>query len=297
MEDRTNEGRIGSLEGDSVLRRANTALIRYPRFKELHEKIRRCQELSKIAGEPQCLSLEGAPGAGKTTLIRDYAAAFPREDTASGTRVPILYLEMPSPATVKGVAAAMLGALRDPAADRGPLWSMNSRLVKLIVACRVEFVILDDIQHLIDSETDRVLEQVSNWLKVLIKETGAPFLIVGIEDTIERILDLNPQLSRLFAARETLKPFAWDEADEKAAVELGMFVRYAEEAIGMELSKERPRRDMLHRLYYATDGIVGNLMNLLRNAMLLAREQGRNELDLAALAAAFQERLAVHLKN
>jgi hypothetical protein len=42
---------------DEHLVRAHTALIRYPRFKELHQAIRMCATLSETAGEPQCMAL------------------------------------------------------------------------------------------------------------------------------------------------------------------------------------------------------------------------------------------------
>ncbi len=58
--------------------KANAALVRYPRFNELHQDIRLCQEMSKIAGEPQCMILEGIAGAGKSTLVKNYSAAFSR---------------------------------------------------------------------------------------------------------------------------------------------------------------------------------------------------------------------------
>src|SRR5258708_26672816 len=98
-------------DNDSILARANSALIRYPLFKELHEDIQRCQRLSRLAGEPQCMCLEGVTGAGKTTLVRDYAAQFSRTEEEYGFRVPVFYLETPSPVTVKGMAAAMLEKL------------------------------------------------------------------------------------------------------------------------------------------------------------------------------------------
>lgn len=298
MEVQPTETKTAAAGGpDWGLLRANAALIRHPRFRELHREIRRCQDLSKIAGEPQCMSLEGTMGAGKSTLVKDYAAAFPRRETDDGAIIPVLYVETPYPATPKGVAAEMLGALRDPAAEKGPLWSMNFRLKGFTHDCQVELVILDDIHHLIDRVVDRVLVDVSEWLKVLIKNTGIPFLIVGLDGTVQRILDLNPQLSRLFAAREKLAPFAWDEGREETVREFSFFVQYAEEALGMHLSGELSRRDMLRRLHYATNGIVGNLMNLLREAHLEARERGREELDLAVIAAAFRKRLAEHVKK
>ena len=279
------------------LTQANTALIRYPRFKALHQDMRECQELSRLSNEPCCLSLEGVTGAGKSTLVRDYAALFPRAEEPSGTRVPVFYVETPSPVTVKGMAATMLAQLGDPAAHYGALWAMNFRLVRLMKACQVELVILDDFHHLIDKETNRILEQVSDWLKVLIKETNIPFLVVGIEGKVERILDANAQLSRLFAARQTLAPFRYDQTDEASLQEFARFVHYAEQALTIELPETLPRLELLSRLHVATRGVVGNLMNLLRYAAWLTHQQQQKQIALPTLAAAFDKRLSKHLKG
>ncbi len=275
---------------------AHSALIRYPRFKELHEEIERCQQLSRLAGEPHCIALEGVTGAGKSTLVKSYAQSFQRSETADGARLPVLYLEVPSPATVKGVAAAMLMQLGDPGATKGTLWSMNERVILFIKACGVQLVIWDDFHHLFDSETERVLARVSDWLKVLIKETGIPFLVVGIEGKVDLILEANSQLSRLFAARETLEPFAWNAAVRDTIRELSRFVHYAEQAIGVPLAPAPPRVEWLYRLHYATGGVIGNVMNLLRYAALLAQQRARTELDLALLSRAFQQRLQKHMR-
>jgi hypothetical protein len=281
----------------SLLAQANTALIRYPRFKALHNDIRECQEMSQLANEPQCMSLEGVTGAGKSTLVRDYVALFPRIEQTDGTRIPIFYAETPSPVTVKGMAATLLAHLGDPAAHQGTLWTMNFRLIRLMMDCQVELVILDDFHHLIDKETNRILEQVSDWLKVLIKETGIPFLVVGIEGKVERILEANAQLSRLFAVRQTLEPFRCDPSDETSIQEFARFVQYAEQVIGVPLPVTLSRLELLHRLHYATEGVVGNLMNLLRYAAWLTRQSNQEAITLATLASAFDKRLAKHVKK
>jgi hypothetical protein len=132
---------------------------------------------------------------------------------------------------------------------------------------------------------------------VLIKETALPFLVVGIEDPLEQILDVNPQFPRLFAAREELEPFEWDLADEACVCEFAQFVTYAEEAIGITLPDDLPRMELLYRLHYATAGVVGNLMNLLRFAAMIAQEKKVDTLDLSTLALAFDRRLSRHLKG
>ena len=172
---------------------------------------------------------------------------------------------------------------------------MNSRLIQYIRLCKVQLVILDDFHHLIDKETNRVLETVSDWLKVLIKETNVPFLVVGIEGRVEQILRANSQLSRLFAVRERLEPFQWNPTDETTIKEFASFIKYVEKGVGISLSDELPRAELLHRLHYATDGVVGNVMNLIRFAALLAQEQEVETLTLSILSQAFAKRLHKHL--
>ncbi|OGO16773.1 MAG: hypothetical protein A2Z14_05635 [Chloroflexi bacterium RBG_16_48_8] len=277
--------------------RANATLIRYPRFTRLQGDIQLCCDLSKVAGEPQCMILEGCTGTGKSTLVKSFAANYPRYETASGTKIPVFYLETPSPVTVKGMAARLLEVLGDPGAHHGTLWSMNARLIHFLRACEVQLVILDDFHHLIDRETNRVLDKVSDWLKVLIKEANVPFLVVGLEGTVRRILDSNPQLSRLFAIRQTLQPFQWDEQQPEGMQEFAAFVAFAESRIGVHLTSEIERKELLHRLHTASNGVLGNVMNLLRYSVVLAQQRQTDLLTLEILAAAYDLRLAEHVRK
>ena len=136
---------------------AGTTLIRYPRLKELHQAIQLCAVLSEAAGEPQCMALMGVTGAGKSTVARTYAQAFPRTETNHGARIPVVYLETPSPATIKSVAATALRQLGDPRAASGTLWSMDARLVHFLRECQVRLVIMDDFHHLFDEESQEVM--------------------------------------------------------------------------------------------------------------------------------------------
>jgi thymidylate kinase len=275
--------------------KASNGLIRYPRFNELHDDILLCREGTAQAGEPSCMVLEGVSGAGKSTLVKSYAESFPRYEAKDGSRIPVFYLETPSPVTVKGMAAHMLMELGDPGAHKGTLQMMNARLIHYLRVCEVELVILDDFHHLIDSETNRIMAQVSDWLKVLIKETGIPFLVVGIENSVERILKANQQLSRLFAVRETLLPFSMDTKEESKAFE--RFLEYAQMAVEMEIWHKLSNNDFLLRMYSATNGVVANVMNLLRFSKLLAEKKDERVITLETLDDAFNKRLQRHISR
>lgn len=282
---------------DDALERAHAALISYPQFKSLHRDIKQCQQLSKIAGEPQCMSLEGVPGAGKSTLAKVYARAFPRVDTVDRTLVPVFYVQTPSPVTIKGMAVRMLEKLGDPGFKRVSSRAdvLDTRLVNLIIASKVELVILDDFHHLIDKKTHRVLEAVSDWLKVLIKEAEVPFLVVGIEGQVKEILKANAQLSRLFAIRETLRPFQWDTQKPNTIKDFAQFIALAETTVQMPLTTEIRRTQLLFRIYYSTRGVVGNIMNLMRTAQFHAINRKSPSIELCDFSQAFQQHLAEHL--
>ncbi len=240
------------------------------------------------------MSLAGPSGAGKSTLVRGYAEAFPRTITQTRTIVPVLYVETPSPVTVKSMCSNMLDALGDPVAFKGTQANMNHRLIGFIQDCDDELIILDEFHHLIDSETNRILEKVSDWLKSLIKKTGKPFLVVGIEGKVEIILRTNSQLSRLFPIREKILPLVYEPTKENEFVQ---FVVHAEKGLGMQLTNTMPRAELLYRLHYASDGIIGHIMNLMRYATLHAGNEGHEMIEEVDLRCAFERRIANVLWN
>lgn len=275
---------------------SNGRIIHHPRFQELQNRIADCLAATAEYDEPECLCLMGATGVGKTTLVRHYAAAFPRYETESGTRSPVLYLETPHPITVKGMTSALLDALGDPRAFKGTQPEMNTRLQNFLADCGVRLVILDDFHHLIDKNTNRVLRDVSEWLKVLIKNSRVVFLVVGIEGEVERILNANKQLSRLFV-REYLLPFRWQPDDPNSIVEFAQLLSYVQSALDVRLADAEPLPVLLYRIHLATDGVMSNIMYLFRQAKRIQGRGGTDDepLTLDILAAAYRQRLQAHV--
>jgi GTPase SAR1 family protein len=268
-------------------------IVIYPRIAEISRKIDRCRRLTAMTGEPHCLAIVGATGAGKTSLVLHYASKYPRTDDQYGTNVPVFYVAAPSPITVKGASAEMLRVLGDPAWNRGRQWEMNDRLRHLLKACGTELVIIDEVQHLIDAKTKRVVEKVSEWLKSLIKSVGIPFVIVGIAGQVEPILKTNAQLRRLFSVTAELAPFTWNyndtEADEN--VEFAEFVMRIARSTSLTIPDGDPT-ELFYRIHYATDGVVANVTSLLFYAAVEAEVQDAKTLDLSLLTIAFNEQLA-----
>jgi len=276
---------------DLLLQIENIRVL-YPRWQRIAAEIGRCHELGPLAAEPPCLLVVGPTGAGKSTLVASYARQYPPLPTETGLSYPVVRATIPSPATIKALATTLLAALGDPQASRGTVGSMTYRLTRFFRDCAVELLILDELQHFRDRDNRKVLENASNWLKTLIKETGVACVLVGLQGEAEEVVRLNPQLARLFGDPYVLAPFGWDERRPETVQEFIAFLLLLEGALPLAERPDLASLGMARRLYLASGGVMAYLMELIRRATYLAITQGHLSLDRATLARAFDQRLA-----
>jgi Cdc6-like AAA superfamily ATPase len=285
--------------------------IQYYEYEQIVKELGRCVRATRQFKEPHCLALEGVTGAGKTHLVEQQVRDNPPFEDENGTTIPILHIKVPSIVTVYQLSRHILRVLDDPLADTlDDPNEINDRVDGLISDCVSEYVILDDIQHVLNIDTTKQRQRVSDWLKVRIKNTKKPFVIIGIEGSVEDILKENKQLSRLFASRKKIEPFPLSSTRGKAGKEdaalyleqlskFDFFVRRAERLVEVKLTEEIARDELLFRFHYATNGVVGNMMNLLRYAWVVADEaEKKTEIaTLSILSEAYQNRMKEHLKD
>lgn len=265
-------------------------IINYPRFLDVIEKIEYCRKMSKFSSEPECLYVGGTTGAGKTTVCREYVKRNPRIEEGEITKVPVLMATIPSPATEKGMVTKILNAIGDPLAETGSKAVQTIRLMKFIDKCEVELIILDEFQHFIDRDSEKVLRTVTDWLKVLIEDTGVPLVLLGLNGVAhvnhaEIIFDSNPQLSRRFAHRHTLEPFKF--CNTKEIEEFRKFLYIIDRSLPLEKWSGLADTDMAARFYYASDGLVAYLMKLIKRGTSIALERHMECLSNDILAEAF----------
>ncbi len=284
--------RPASTVSPAVRKQIESIRVAYPRWQGIVEEIGRCQEWGPVAAEPPCLLVVGPTGAGKSTLVETYAQEHPAVLTESGITYPVVRATIPTPATIKALAMVLLAALGDPRATSGTVGAMTYRLTHYFRDCKVELLILDELQHFRDRDNRRVLENASNWLKTLIKETGVACVLVGLQGEAEEVVRLNPQLARLFGAPHVLLPFAWEERRPETVREFVACLTLLEGALPLAERPDLSGLGMARRLHAASGGVMAYLMELLRGATYLALTEGRVTLDLDVLGRAFEQRLA-----
>jgi len=142
-------------------------------------------------------------GMGKTTVVEHLIAQFPVRHTPDGELAPIFYTNIQAPVTLRQTVIDMLEKTGDLAIERVAEAQLRNRLVRRLRSRGVQMVIIDDV-HNLAYEKDALIAVVAHWLKSLIKELRVPFVIVGIEGEVEKILRSNKD--RTYAVERGFQP-------------------------------------------------------------------------------------------
>jgi Cdc6-like AAA superfamily ATPase len=254
-----------------------------------------CVAKSQFYREPIGSLLLAEGGMGKTTVCNVIVSRFPKtneqDDNFERTIVPAFYFEIPSPATVKSVAASMLEAL---GADRPLSGSsanfMTDRLCKLLGKSKTILVFADEFHNLFSygGRSTKINTLVCNWIKWMVNYTKISFCLVGRPDFASFLLS-DSQLTRRFPMHFQLKPLSAGDQDGP-----GTLVPFVAET--MQQAKHRlqldsvPSMDTLYsatQMYAATGGSPSFVIALVKEAVLNALESGTATVTLENFAAAW----------
>ncbi|MRX71970.1 AAA family ATPase [Bacillus lacus] len=260
--------------------------IAHPRFKKALDLIKRCHDSSSISDDPRCMLITGPSGSGKSTIFETYRQ-FNDKIIYESTRTKrvVLWAEIPSPTRISTFLETMLEQLGDPAPTRGTIGNKNHRLVNLIKDCRVELIMLDEFQHFVNTENQKVNYEVADCFKSLINRTKVPVVLFGLDDA-KTVLECNPQLKRRFSMRYSIPPFGYEEENRKK--EFRMLMKQLDNLLPFEQLAGLENPEFADRIMTATGGVMNSIMKLIKEAALIALEQEKEQIEMIDMAKAYQ---------
>lgn len=269
-----------SLDKDPL---SNKYLVDHPYFKGARDVLRSCYDSFGKTPDPRCVPILGPSGCGKSTAIDKFLKELHVESSESSQR-PVLVVETPSNPTVKTLASAVLNTIGDPLYSRGTEIQMTVRILGLLANLGTRLLVFDEMQNLIDRDSDKLNYKASDWLKSLINKSNIPTVIVGLERTEELFL-VNEQLRRRFREAYVMKPFGWNNPDSNKNL-IG-FLKVLQQKLPFSSDMMLYSEEMAYRFYCATAGLVGYIMAIIREAENLARESGSTFINKDHLAKAY----------
>eukprot|EP01037_Dinobryon_pediforme_P031753 gene31753-36394_t len=151
--------------------------VSHPMLRSAIDGLSDCVSWSAVSAEPRGALLTGIGGAGKTTVCKAILKRFPALDIVEGDSairtVPAFYASVPSPSTIRSLAASLLVSIGDPLSPKGSAASLTTRLAHLLKVCRTQMILLDEFHNLLAEAAagQPHANRVCNWLRTLINET------------------------------------------------------------------------------------------------------------------------------
>jgi type II secretory pathway predicted ATPase ExeA len=259
-------------------------VISHPMYSFILSQIEEIHFNSKDSVDPDSLFLSGEAGVGKSTVLEAYADRFPKEIIDNTTVIPILYTKVPVGATPKSVASQLLYSLGDPAYDKGTEISQTSRLLHFIKRCKVELILIDEFQHLLDRETKHILNKASDWVKSFCDDAGVPIILCGYPES-KKIFKHNEQLDRRFLNKEKMEAFQYYTKEEQ--IEFRVFLKSLDERLPFVEKSSLAVKQLADKMYYASKGIPSHVKAVVLEATGLAAKSGSDLIDENHLYDAF----------
>lgn len=280
----------------SAISMLDKLVVQHPDFSTAFTGINECVLKTEFYKEPMGSLLLAEGGMGKTTTCRaimsSMSSTTKRSATFETTIIPAFYAEIPSPATVKTVAASMLAQLHDPNPLAGNTAQLTIRLCRLLERCETKLVFLDELHNLLDTTktTTRINNNVCNWIKSIVNNTSVSFCLVGLPE-FAPILSIDSQLSRRFPLHfklNKLTPGTLDTAGTLPPFLQEVFDQ-AKNILSLRSTPNFSNELMVNQVYAATSGNPSFIMSLIKESLFIALSNNDNSITKEYLALAWDK--------
>ncbi|WP_159879070.1 TniB family NTP-binding protein [Aquitalea denitrificans] len=261
----------------------------FPAFDEAYRRIIRTHKMALAGNRPRHLMILGPSGAGKSSVLEEYVRYFPVIEETEFRRIPVLRVEIKSSPTVRSVAEDILKTMGIPMAYRGTVNEKTDRVISSLQKLKVELLMLDEVQHLLGSSKRSFgSNNETEWLKTLLNQIEIPVVLAGLPYA-QALLSTNEQLRRRLDGVCNLTPFSVE--DEDTAADFAGVISWFDSEVHDGQPIGLHEGDMLYRLFYATNGLIGYLSKLLIGAMEIRLEHGQRRIEPWMLEQSFSQNL------
>lgn len=280
--------KICSLSYEEKLKYMDELRIYYPKLNQVLSLVEECQQSTDLYERPLCMRISGPSGSGKTTIVKIHHKKYPDIDTPTGVEKTVLYSRIPCPAYIGGLASKILYDLGDPFYAKSSRMTLRTqRLYKLLKACKVKIIFLDEVQHLVDRNSQKLLRDSSDWFKELIDETNISVIFLGMPDS-NKIFIENEQLSNRVRLVESIQPFAYDDIFRK-------FLYLFDLSLPLKDLSGFANPDLSKRIHKSTNGLIKNIRDLIVESAKFAILNNSNRITMPMLAQSYDKILSSRL--
>lgn len=221
----------------------------------------------------QSCRLVGASRTGKTVACEAYTLRNkPKQKGRQTPIVSVVYIMPPSKCGPKDFFKEIIECLRYQAV-KGTVSDFRSRAMEVLKACEVEMLIIDEADRL-KPETFPDVRDINDKLQIAV-------VLVGT-DRLDAVIKRDEQVYNRFRSQRRLGNLAGEEFKKTVAI-------WEEKVLRLPVASNLTSQEMLKILMKATQGYIGGLDEILREAAIKSLSRGFKKIDKTVLQEVARE--------
>ncbi|MFL6335342.1 MAG: TniB family NTP-binding protein [Pyrinomonadaceae bacterium] len=248
--------------------------IKYPRAEEILDKLEYLLSFPKRHRMPNLL-IVGDTNNGKTMIVQRFQSKHPAHDNAEGDGIvlPVLVIQAPNVPDEGKFYDEILTSLNAPFKIKEKESKKYFQILRILEGLETRMLIIDELHNIIAGSLNRQ-RALLNLIKNLGNRLRIPIVGVGTEDAYNAI-NTDPQLSNRF---EPMTLPRWQDNDEY----LRLLVSF-ETMIPLKKPSDLVDDAIADQLLYMSEGIIGELANILSRAAVAAIKDKKERISLKLL--------------
>lgn len=238
-----------------------------------------------VLGVQVCVLVVGDSGVGKTVIAKAICEKYGACRDEHGRTAPVIFVQTPENPSSIALIEGMLESLGDPRPGSGNKRAKLRRLLMMLKEQGVLFIIMDDVQQLVDTKREWLIYDASECLKTIIKMSAVSFIGFGLPEAT-LLTRLNEQWERLNQGTIRIERFDWLNTASKT--EFKRALKSFQNKLSMFEFPEMSSEVMALRFYLATGGLIDYVAKILLQATWNAIDEKRSKIGLVELQRAWQ---------
>lgn len=186
--------------------------------------------------------------------------------------VPVVYIQPPQKCGAKDLFQEIIEYLKFKA-TKGTVSDFRGRTMEVLKGCGVEMIIVD--------EADRLKPETFAEVRDIYDKLGIAIVLVGT-DRLEAVIKRDEQVYNRFRACHRFGKLSGKEFQDTVQA-------WEDKVLKLPLPSNLISKDMLRILTSATEGYIGRLDEILREAAIRSLSRGLKKIDKAVLQEVAQE--------
>lgn len=219
----------------------------------------------------------GDSNSGKTAIAERFVAMNPgyEKEDGEGIVIPVLYIQAPPVPSESRLYTNILEKMFAPYRQSDSAEKKQYQVIKLMQICNVKMLMIDEIHSVLAGplEKQRIFLSV---IRNLGNELRIPIVGLGTKDAL-RAIKTDPQLDNRF--KPVLLP-RWEYG-----IEFRRLLASFERMLPLSKPSNLPQKVLAMKLLSMSEGLLGELAELLSEAAVYAISSGKEKIDLDVLSA------------